>query len=70
MTGYINEFDEDKNKNKNTITMYVKVNNNKQLLTNYNKIWKKIERLISINFDSKSVFGNDDKYIKNKNKSI
>ena len=70
MTGYINEFDEDKNKNKNTITMYLKVNNNKQLLTNYNKIWKKIERLISINFDSKSVFGNDDKYIKNKNKSI
>ena len=70
MTGYINEFDEDKNKNKNTITMYLKVNNNKQLLTNYNKIWKKIERLISINFDSKSVFGNDDKYIKNKNKRI
>ena len=70
MTGYINEFDEDKNKNKNAITMYLKVNNNKQLLTNYNKIWKKIERLISINFDSKSVFGNDDKYIKNKNKSI
>ena len=70
MTGYINEFDEDKNKNKNTITMYFKVNNNKELLTNYNKIWKKNERLISINFDSKSVFGNDDKYIKNKNKSI
>ena len=31
MTGYINEFDEDKNKNKNTITMYLKVNNNKEL---------------------------------------
>ena len=43
MTGYINEFDEDKNKNKNTITMYLKVNNNKQLLTNYNKYGKKLK---------------------------
>ena len=33
----------------------------KQLLKNYNKIWKKIERLISIDFDSKPTY---DKYIK------
>ena len=40
MTGYINKFDEDKNKNKNKITMSLKVKD-KQLLKNYNKIWKK-----------------------------
>ena len=53
MTGYINIFNENKNKNnKNTITMSLKVND-KQLLKNYNKIQKKIEKLISIDFDSK-----------------
>ena len=40
MTGYIHKFDEDKNKNKNKITMSLKVKD-KQLLKNYNKIWKK-----------------------------
>ena len=69
MTVYINEFDENKNenknKNKNTITMSLKVND-KQLLKNYNEIWKKIERLMSIEFDSKPAYGNDDKYIKTK----
>ena len=40
MTGYINKFDEDKNKNKNKITMSLKAKD-KQLLKNYNKIWKK-----------------------------
>ena len=43
MTGYINHFNENKNKNKNknknTITMSLKVKD-KQLLKNYNKIWK------------------------------
>ena len=38
----------------------------KQLLKNYNKIWKKIEKLMSIGFGSKPVYGNDDKYIKTK----
>ena len=64
MTGYINEFDEDKNenknKNKNTIAMSLKVND-KELFKNHNKIWKKIERLMSIDFDSKPVYGNDAK---------
>ena len=41
----------------------------KQLLKNYNKIWKKIEKLMSIGFDSKPVYGNDDKYIKTKIKT-
>ena len=43
MTGYIIHFNENKNKNKNknknTITMSLKVKD-KQLLKNYNKIWK------------------------------
>ena len=41
----------------------------KELLKNYNKIWKKIERLMSIDFDSKPTYGNDDKYIKTKIKT-
>ena len=65
MTGYINKFDE----NKNTITRSLKVKD-KKLLKNYNKIWKKTESLMSINFDSKPIYGDDDKYIKNKNKNI
>ena len=37
----------------------------KQLLKNYNKIWKKTERLMSIDFDSKTIYDDDDdKYIK------
>ena len=74
MAGYINEFIENKNqnknrdKNKNTITMYLKVNG-KQLFKNYNKIFKKIERLMSIDFDSKTACGNDDKYMKTKIKT-
>ena len=62
MTGYINKFDE----NKITMSLMVK---DKQLLKNYNKIWKKIERLMSIDFDRKPVYGNDDKYIKTKIKT-
>ena len=72
MTGFINEFDEDKNKKKNKkkkkITMSLKVKD-KQLLKNYNKIWKKTERLMSIDFDSKPTYGDDDKYIKTKIKT-
>ena len=62
MTGYINKFD----KNKITMSLMVK---DKQLLKNYNKIWKKIERLMSIDFDSKTTYGDDDKYIKTKIKT-
>ena len=40
---------------------------NKQLLKNHNKIWKKIEGLMSIDFSSKTTYGDaDDKYIKTK----
>ena len=64
MTGYLNKFDDDKNKinnkNKNTITMSLKVKD-KKTFKNYNKIWKKIEKLMSINFNSKFTYGNNDK---------
>ena len=40
--------------------------NNKQSLKNYNKIWKKVEKLLKINFESKPVCGDDNKYIKTK----
>ena len=68
MPGYINKFDEDKNKKKmkkSNITMSLKVKD-KQLLKNYNKMWKKIERLMSIDFDSKPTY---DKYINIKTKT-
>ena len=42
----------------------------KQLLKNCNKIWKKIERLMSIDFNSKITYGDDDRYIKTKKKNI
>ena len=58
MTGYARKFNENK-------TMSFRVNN-KQLLKNYNKIWKKIEELININFESRPVYGDNDKYIKTK----
>ena len=58
MTGYARKFNEN-------VTMSFKVND-KQLLKNYNKIWKKIEELMNIDFKSKFVYGNDDKYIKTK----
>ena len=42
----------------------------KQLLKNYNQIWKKMERLMSIDFSSKTTYGNDDdKHIKTKIKT-
>ena len=39
----------------------------KKLLKNYNKIWKKIEKLVKIDFNTKTIYGDDDdKYIKTK----
>ena len=40
--------------------------NSKQFLKNYHKIWEKVEKLMRIDFESKPVFGDDDKYIKSK----
>ena len=53
MTGYAKKF------NENT-KMSFRVNNDKQLLKNYNRIREKIEKLMRINFESKPVYGDDD----------
>ena len=63
MTGSINEI----NDNKVTIIMSLKVND-EQLFKIYNKIWKKVDKLMRIDFESKSTYGYDDKYIKTKQK--
>ena len=57
MTGYINTFE----KNKITMSLMVK---DTQLLKSYNKIWKKIEKLMKIDFNTKTAYGDDDKYKK------
>ena len=53
MTGYAKKF------NENT-KMSFRVNNDKQLLKNCNRIREKIEKLMRINFESKPVYGDDD----------
>ena len=58
MTGYAKKFNEN-------MIMSFRVNN-KQLLKNYNKIWEKVENLMKIKFESKPVYGDDDKYTKTK----
>ena len=40
-----------------------------RLLKSYNKIWKKIEKLIKIDFNTKTTYGDDDKYIKTRIKT-
>ena len=61
MTGYVRKFNEN-----SAMSFRVK---DKQLLKNYNKIWEKIEKLMKIDFESKPVYGDDDKYIKTKIKT-
>ena len=55
MTGYAKKFNEN-------ITMSFRVND-KQFLKNYNAIWEKIENLMKIDFESKPVYGDGDKYL-------
>ena len=58
--GYINKFD----KNKITMSLMIK---DMQLLKSYNKIWEKNEKLMKIDFNTKTTYGDDDdKYIKTK----
>ena len=49
-------------------TMYFKISN-KELLKKYNQIWKKVEKLLKIEFDSKPIYDDDDKYMKTKIKT-
>ena len=58
MIGYVRKFD-------GNTTISFKISN-KQLLKKYDQIWKKVEELLKIEFDSKPVYGDDDKYIKTK----
>ena len=58
MTGYARKFDKNV-----TMSFIVK---DKWLLKIYAKIWETTEGLMKINFESKTVYGDDDKY-KNKN---
>ena len=64
MTVYVNNFKENK-KSKKNITMSFRV---KQLFKKCNKIWKKIERLMSIDFESKAFYSDDDEKYKAKQK--
>ena len=69
MTGYSRKFDENATMQQNLITMQQSFRaNKKQLLKNYNQIWEKIEKLMRIAFESKLVYGDDEKYIKTKRK--
>ena len=61
MTGYARKFDENA-----TVSFIVK---DKKLLKSYTKILGKTEGLMKINFQSKPVYGEDDKYIKTKIKT-
>ena len=60
--GYINKFE----KNKITMSLMIK---DIQLFKKYNKIWKKIEQLMKIDFNTKTTYGDDDKFVKTKIKT-
>ena len=54
MNGYVRKFEGNK-------TMYFMISD-KQLLKKYNQIWKRFKKLLKIEFDSESVYGDNDKY--------
>ena len=60
-TGYVKKFE-----GNTTVSFKIR---DKQLLKTYNRIWKKVEKLLKIEFDTKPVYGDDDKYIKTKIKT-
>ena len=61
MIGYVRYSDDNK-------VMSFKVTD-KKLLNKYHKIWEKVEELLNVKFESKPIYGEDDKYIKAKIKS-
>ena len=61
MNGYVRNFDDNR-------TMSFKIRDSK-LLKKHNEIWKRVENLLKIKFDSEPVYGNNDKYIKTKIKT-
>ena len=58
MTGYVRKFE-----GNTTIPFKIR---DKQLLKKTNQIWKRIEKLFKIEFDSDPVYDDNDKYIKTK----
>ena len=60
MTGYVRKFE-------CNAMMSFKISN-KQFLKKYNQIWKKVEKLLKIEFNSELVYVDNDKYIKKKKK--
>ena len=58
MRGYVRNFE-------GNTTMSFKISD-KQLLKKCNQIWKKLEKILKIKFDSEPVYGDNDKYIKTK----
>ena len=60
MAGYIRKFE-------GNTTMSFKIDDNK-LLKKYSQMWKKVETLLRIEFDSKPAYGDNDEYIKTKMK--
>ena len=61
MTGYAKKFEFNSK-------MSFKISD-KQLLRKHNQIWKKIEKLLKIELNSKPVYGDYEKYIKSKIKT-
>ena len=58
MIGYVRNFD-------GNGTMSFKISDNK-LLKKYNQIWKRVDKLLKVKFDSEPIYGDNDKYIKTK----
>ena len=58
MIGYVKKFDAN-------ATNFFKIND-KQLLKMYNQIWKRVKKLLKIEFDGEPVYGDNDKNIKTK----
>ena len=52
-------------KSNENVTIFFRVNN-KKLLEKSNKLWEKVKKLMRIDFESKPVYADDDKYIKTK----
>ena len=58
MTGYVKCFDNNK-------TMSFKVTDN-NLLEKYTEIWRRVNNLMNVKFDSEPIYGDVDKYLKTK----
>ena len=58
MNGYVWKFE-------GNTTMSFKISD-KQLLKKYSQIWKRVDKILKIEFDSEPAYGDNDKYIKSK----